>query len=84
MLCAIATITGIVKIENKLTNAVTEDASAVSLSNLAANITVLFAVGADAESEQATRSAPEKPKSFNERIVKTGMAISLRKVQMNT
>ena len=59
MLCAIATITGIVKIESKLTNAVTEDASAVSLSNLAANITVLFAVGADAESEQATRSTQQ-------------------------
>ena len=53
MLCANAIITGIVKIDNTLINAVTFDANAVSRLYLAANITVLLAVGADALKAQA-------------------------------
>ena len=75
--CARAIITGIVKIDNTLTKDVTFDASAVSRSYFAANITVLLAVGADALKTQATSKVPPKPKSLSPNIVIKGIAIIL-------
>ena len=72
-----AIITGIVRIDNTLTKAVTFDATAVSRSYFAANITVLLAVGAEALKAHAAISVPPYPKSFKQPIVISGTHISL-------
>ena len=67
---------GKVIIEMKLTTATVWEASPVSRSYLAENITVLFAVGAPTEIERATRRAPEIPTSLNAVISRRGRTMS--------
>ena len=62
--------------DKTLTKAVTFEASAVSLSYFAANITVLLAVGAEALNAQAAISVPPYPNSLKQPIVISGTRIS--------
>ena len=69
-------MTGKVIIEIKLTTATVCEARPVLRSYFAANITVLFAVGAPAEIESATSSEPVMPTSLNPDISRSGKMIS--------
>ena len=53
--------TGMVTMENRLTTATVCEAVSRSLPYFAANMTVLFAVGAEAEMSSAVKSTPEMP-----------------------
>ena len=74
-----AIINGMVIMEIKLTIATVFEAKTESLPYLAANITVLLAVGALAEIIKADSRVPVKPNDLNKASITSGRIISLNK-----
>ena len=74
-----ATITGIVSTDKTEVSVTTLDATPVSLPYFAENITVLFALGTDAEIRHAVRRTPVTPQRRNTASIISGNAISLSK-----
>lgn len=69
---------GIVSTDRKLTTAIVCEAAAVSFPYLVANITVLFAVGAEAEIRSAVQSTGGTPKSFKPPSMTAGNTINFK------
>lgn len=71
---------GIVRTETTEQNATTFEATPVSLPYFAENITVLFALGTDAEIRQAVRIAPPTPQSLNIQSIINGKTTSFNTI----
>ena len=84
MLCASATISGIVMMDTSVVDATMLTESSTSRPYFAANIAVLFALGTEAEIIHAVIIVPPIPTSLNTPSIIRGITISLRKVPMNT
>ena len=68
------------KIETREQRDTTFEATPVSFPYFAENITVLLALGTDAEIMQAVSNAPEMPTSLNITNIINGSAIVLRRI----
>ena len=80
--CAKPTISGIVITENRVDSVTRFTESFASLSNLAANIVVAAATGADAEITQVISTLPLIPQSIIPPKASTGTTISLNSTQI--